>query len=1107
MRTREESLKIISDAIGGNAYAVNNISQNEQNTASQQNTGMRSREESLRIIQSALGGGSAAGTSPQSATPQSASPTAPLTQGSLAGEGRSAEQIQQEISDSRKRLAKLQSDAAYVLTAEPGAELGRQMDEERARIKALDEELDALKSPNTNAERDSLIQRMNAITENEGYATTVELADAVTQEKQDTRQRLHQLDEELGNAARFYDSGERAGAVTKGALKQTGSAYTNLMGTLQGAGNRLHEASSDFDKAVAGSEYSGWATDELSAANIAASSDGKGLEGLQKEEQRLYEKADTMSDSASRDIEQAKEGLSALGQAGVDISTNLIQLGIDAAGKAAGLGMLPFFVRAAGGSMQEARQAGASTGQQLAYGLTKGGIEAATEILTGGIAGTGISGLDNVIEPLIDKLVKSTAGRIALKAISNAAGEGIEEGLSDILDPFAKLIYNDRALKEAWENRADLGAQMLYDFLIGLAVGSIGSGTKIAKGAATGQYAEKNGLPGGTETPVQPVQTTQSTPARPVMDTAENLTGIPGPVQQTGQGNNAPLQQNIDNGGTTAYNNTRITNGGAEDGIRTAGLQQDDAGRSAEANRRGIPGVYQYSNSDNSGWGRSGEVPVGTGFVLISENARKRLNERGVAVVEARDASSDKAAFSSALESARANDPDNGWAVTPKSAEELEQSGARLLMDERGSAGLAVTPDGDIEAVFANHAAGAPKGATKSLIPMAIANGGTKLDCYGIDLVKLYAQYGFTPVARVKFDPEYANPGWDSSKGTPDIYFMMHNGDSADSVVDKIGTYPIPTAAELQALPEMDYDSAYAYRDRLLAERSGKGSPFGGAVERSETEGKGSPFGGAVERSETEGVYAYGKTQADTALKEYQTRVADAIQAGDYERAYALYREYRNPELRAFKDFYARKTFTEYADANGYGLRPDTAVGMDGAKNTDKDVSNQLNSLEKSQQEEYNSSEGSMISLALRFVSNRDDLYTNLQNVPPLDGYEDIACHADPLSFGFVDPVTGETVQDVDARFLAKLVIESGKYNGGAIRLIACEAGKYEDGIAQKFADEMGVNVLAPTKEVYVDTMGYMVVADDDAVATELLKTATEKWNPEGWKTFKPRER
>ena len=513
MRTREESLKIISDAIGGNAFAVNDISRNEQNTASQQNTGMKSREESLRIIQSALGGGNtqtqsavippsvslpldsspqgdASAASPQSATPQSAAPTASLTQGSLAGESRNAEQIQQEISDSRKRLAQLQSDAAYILTAEPGAELGRQMDAERARIKALNEELDALKTPNTNAERDSLIQRMNAITENEGYATTVEQTDAVQQEKQDTRQRLHQLDEELGNAARFYDSGERAGAVIKGALKQTGSAYTNFMGTLQGVGNRLNELDPEEDAALYGIDYG----------------------ELEKEEQRLYEKADTISDSAARDIEQAKEGLSALGKAGVDISTNLIQMGIDAAGKAAGFGMLPFFVRAAGGSMQEARQAGASTGQQLAYGLTKGGIEAATEWLSGGIAGTGVSGLDKIIEPLINKLAKSTAGKVALSAIYDAASEGGEEVLSDLLDPFAKLIYNDQALKEAWENRADVGAQMLYDYLIGAVVGSIGSGTKIVTGAATEEVVTGKPVKTGAEAQAAGVAAAEASP-------------------------------------------------------------------------------------------------------------------------------------------------------------------------------------------------------------------------------------------------------------------------------------------------------------------------------------------------------------------------------------------------------------------------------------------------------------------------------------------------------------------------------------------------------------------------------------------------------------------
>ena len=456
------------------------------------------------VLETQTQGASSAGS--QAATPQSDAPTAPLTQGSLAGEGRSAEQIQQEISDSRKRLAQLQSDAAYILTAEPGAELGRQMDTERARIKALNKELDALKTPNTNAERDSLIQRMNAITENEGYATTVELADAVTQEKQDTRQRLHQLDEELGNAARFYDSGERAGAVVKGALKQTGSAYTNFMGTLQGLGNRLHESSSTADQAVAGSDYAGWATDELTAANMAEAimkenPDGNYLEGLQKEEQRLYEKADTMSESAARDIEQAKEGLSALGKAGVDISTNLIQMGIDAAGRAAGLGMLPFFVRAAGGSMQEARHAGASTGQQLAYGLTKAAIEVGTEKLFDGLAGVfGKGAADDVIEGLIGKLSGSNTGRSLLRAFAGAAGEGTEEVISDLLDPLAKLIYNDRALKEAWENRAELRSQMLYDYLLGAAMGGFGSVT----GAVTGQYAEKNAALTGMETQEQP---------------------------------------------------------------------------------------------------------------------------------------------------------------------------------------------------------------------------------------------------------------------------------------------------------------------------------------------------------------------------------------------------------------------------------------------------------------------------------------------------------------------------------------------------------------------------------------------------------------------------
>lgn len=163
--------------------------------------------------------------------------------------------------------------------------------------------------------------------------------------------------------------------------------------------------------------------------------------------------------------------------------------------------------------------------------------------------------------------------------------------------------------------------------------------------------------------------------------------------------------------------------------------------------------------------------------------------------------------------------------------------------------------------------------------------------------------------------------------------------------------------------------------------------------------------------------------------------------------------------------------------------------------------------LENSEEKSYNANGTDGIdSLSLRFMSNRDRTYKNLQNVPPLDGFEDVACHADPNHFGFVDPETGESVQgDVGASFLARRIKESGKYNGGPIRLIACESGKLDDGIAQQFANEMGVRVLAPTKIVYTNSQGYMVLADDDFEAAELMRNATEKWNPDGWRVFEPK--
>ena len=694
-RSRENSLQIIRSAAGADPFIQSSAPFSLPNTRAASPAALSS----VPSVPSRPGSDSSASSAGVKNSAAAAGIAGPAQQISRKA------QLQRELSDSQQRLDRLRSDAAYLVTAEQGAEMGRQMDQERARIKALNEELNALNRPKTNAERDSLIQRMNDISAYEGYATTVELADEVTREKQDTRQRLHQLDEELGNAARFYDSGERSGAVVKGALKQTSAAYTNFMGTLQGVGNRLHEDSSLADQAVAGSDYEGWATDELTAANMAAAAmkenpDGNYLEGLQKEEQRLYEKADTMTASAAKDIEQAREGLSALGKAGVDISVSLIQNGIDAAAKAAGLGMAPFFIRAAGGALQEARQAGASTGQQVFYGLTKGGIEAATELLSGGIAGTGISGIDKVVEPLIDKLAKSTAGKIALNAIYDAAMEGGEEALSDLLDPFAKLVYNDQAVREAWENRAEFGAQMLYDFLIGAAVGSIGSGTKIATGIVTGQDAEKNAA---------------------LAEADAQMQASPGTRLPVGQNNTVP-----------------------------------------EA--AGNPGMA--SNESGNLIGKTKTAPAG---IKTGVTAESGITGAGETVAEA-----------SAFNNTEA------------------QSGGKY-----------------------------------------------------------------------------------------------NSNDQSAEVSGSVG------------------------------ERAAKGSP----------PENGSPFGGAVERSETEGATAAKPTDpAEAAAElEYRRLVENAITEGDYQRTLELYREYNNPALRAYKEFYTLKTFSEYAAAQGYIPATDTAVGTEEA--------------------------------------------------------------------------------------------------------------------------------------------------------------------------------
>lgn len=233
----------------------------------------------------------------------------------------------------------------------------------------------------------------------------------------------------------------------------------------------------------------------------------------------------------------------------------------------------------------------------------------------------------------------------------------------------------------------------------------------------------------------------------------------------------------------------------------------------------GVPG-RQNIGGERTGEGRDGRGSQGLPRRDLIQSVKRVLNDSGVVAAELKDYSADSAAFSNALSVARTMDQQNGWAVSPQDANELQ--GKRLLMDANGTIGLAITSDGDIEAVFKNKALNKTRRAMNGVMPQALALGGTKLDCYGENLVNTYERYGFTPVARVEFNPKYANEGWTPDKGTPYIYFMMHNGDSAETVAANIGKYSRSTNKQLETLPTFgkeEYDAAYAYRDELLAQQ------------------------------------------------------------------------------------------------------------------------------------------------------------------------------------------------------------------------------------------------------------------------------------------------
>ena len=154
-----------------------------------------------------------------------------------------------------------------------------------------------------------------------------------------------------------------------------------------------------------------------------------------------------------------------------------------------------------------------------------------------------------------------------------------------------------------------------------------------------------------------------------------------------------------------------------------------------------------------------------------------------------------------------------------------EYSGNKLFVVNAGCAGCIVTPGGDIESVFKNDIMAKSDDVEKiALLLTAVDNGGQKLDCFDGFLPGNYMKHGFEPVAKVRFNDEFAPDGQNFERdGRPDIIFFKHNGDKSDEILEKRANQSYDgfnkniVTEKLNSLPIFnDYDEAAAYRDSLI---------------------------------------------------------------------------------------------------------------------------------------------------------------------------------------------------------------------------------------------------------------------------------------------------
>ncbi|MCK9923303.1 hypothetical protein MXD61_15725 [Frankia sp. AgPm24] len=132
------------------------------------------------------------------------------------------------------------------------------------------------------------------------------------------------------------------------------------------------------------------------------------------------------------------------------------------------------------------------------------------------------------------------------------------------------------------------------------------------------------------------------------------------------------------------------------------------------------------------------------------------------------------------------------------------------------------------------------------------------------------------------------------------------------------------------------------------------------------------------------------------------------------------------------------------------------------------------------------------------FFDRADSAITSALRVAPEPGYFTVDLHGNPSSF-----LVGS--EKLNAHDLGRLVLADAHWDHQPVRLLSCRTGQGDRPVAQELANELGVDVLAPTEVVWVrQTTGETVVSssvlDDEGLPVPKIPY-------DGlWKIFRPAE-